>query len=124
MAALEAYEQEGLIDRSQKLGQQMMLRLQQIQEKHPSVGDVRGKGLFTAVELVRDQSTREPLTPFNSKSSVMARIVAEARERGVSFFARWNFFMLSPPLVISEEDLHRGLDLLDELLVLADAEVA
>ncbi|MGQ9585925.1 MAG: aminotransferase class III-fold pyridoxal phosphate-dependent enzyme [Anaerolineae bacterium] len=122
VAAVEAYQQEGLIERSRVLGERMMVRLSQMQKHHPSIGEVRGKGLFAAVELVRDRKTREPLAPFNGSSPAIGRIVSEARTRGVSFAARWNFFILAPPLVITDAELERGLDLLDELLAYADAE--
>ena len=123
VAALEAYQEEGLIDRSRVLGERMLQRLNLVQEHHPSVGEVRGIGLFAAVELVKDRDTREPFTPFNTSSPVIGRIVKEARDRGVSIAARWNFFMLAPPLVITEPELDRALNLLDELLAYADAEV-
>jgi taurine--2-oxoglutarate transaminase len=124
VAALQAYEEEGLIERSAALGERMLNRLRRMQEDHPCIGDVRGKGLFATIELVKDRETREPLTPFNTNSPVLGRIVKEGRGRGVSFAARWNFFILAPPLVIAEEELDSALDLLDELLVYADAEVA
>ena len=123
LAALQAYEEEGLIERSAVLGERMLNRLHRMQENHPCIGDVRGKGLFAAIELVKDRDTREPLTSFNTNSLALGRIVKEGRERGVSFAARWNFFILAPPLVITEEEMDGALDLLDELLVYADAEV-
>ena len=120
--AVEAYEEEGLIGRSQALGERMLGRLREMQQHHPSIGEVRGKGLFAAIELVKDRATRAPLAPFNGSSPAIARIVAEGRKRGVSFAARWNFFILAPPLVITEDELDQALDLLDELLIYADEE--
>jgi len=124
LAAVQTYENEGLIERSATLGEVMLDRLEEMQRRHPSIGEVRGKGLFAAVELVKDRATREPLAPFNGSSPAIERIVKEGKERGVSFGARWNFFMLAPPLVIRDEELHRALDLLDELLAYADDEAA
>jgi len=123
LGAIQAYEEENLIERSRVLGDHMLARLRQMQEHHPSIGDVRGKGLFAAVELVKDRQTREPLAPFNGNSPVIGRMVAAGRACGVSFSARWNFFILAPPLVITEKELDTGLDLFDELLAYADAEV-
>lgn len=123
LAALEVYERERLITRSEELGAYMLQRLQRMQDHHPCIGEVRGKGLFAAVELVKDRSTREPFTPWNSSSPIIGRIVKEGLKRGVSFNARWNFFILAPPLVIRKEQIDEGLDVLDELLALADAEV-
>jgi taurine--2-oxoglutarate transaminase len=123
VAALEAYEQENLIEHSRVLGDRMLARLREMQTRHPSIGEVRGKGLFAAVELVKDRQSREPFVPFNVDSPVLGRIAREAKERGVIFMARWNYFVLAPPLVITETELDRALDMLDELLVYADAEV-
>jgi taurine--2-oxoglutarate transaminase len=123
LGAIQAYQEEDLIEKSRLLGERMLNRLQRIQDRHPSVGEVRGKGLFAAVELVKDRTTREPLAPFNGGSPAIGRIVTEARQRGVSFSARWNFFLLAPPLVVTQEELDTALDLLDELLVYADKEV-
>ena len=124
VAAVHAYEEENLIERARILGDRMLTRLGSMKEHHPCIGNVRGKGLFAAVEMVKDRESREPLTPFNTNSPVLGRIVQQARARGVSFAARWNFFLLAPPLVITEEELDGALDLLDELLAHADAEIA
>lgn len=122
VAAVNAYEEEKLIDRSRVLGEHMLKRLRHFQERHPSVGDVRGKGLFAAVELVKNRETREPLAAFNTNSPTIGRMVKEGKQRGVVFMSHWNVIILAPPLVITDEELDRGLNLLDELLVEADSE--
>ena len=65
MAALRAYEDEGLIERSRILGARMLAMLREVQERVPAIGDVRGgHGLFAVVELVKDRNTREPVAPW------------------------------------------------------------
>lgn len=92
-------------------------------EKHPSVGDVRGRGLFWAVELVRDRETRKPLIPFNASgadAAPMGALAADAKKGGVWPFTHFNRTHIAPPLVISGDDLEHGLVVLDEALTVAD----
>ena len=91
-------------------------RLRHMQERVPVVGDVRGRGLFAVVELVRDRETRDPVSPWPRVHPDLASLVAEGRERGVSFAVRGNLVILAPPLVIEPDDLSRALDLLERLL--------
>ncbi len=117
LAALAAYRDENLIERSRKLGAIMLRRLREMQDGHAAIGDVRGSGgLFAIVEMVRNRDTREPLAPWPAVHPSMARFVALARERGVSFAIRGNLIILAPPLVIGENELERALDTMDALL--------
>jgi len=102
-------------------------RLAQLAARHPSVGEVRGLGLFWGVELVRDRTTREPLVPFNAAGEAnapMARLVKAGLERGLSLMVHFNVIMVCPPLTISEAELDEGFAALDEVLTIADAEAA
>ncbi|MBI3133003.1 MAG: aminotransferase class III-fold pyridoxal phosphate-dependent enzyme [Acidobacteria bacterium] len=117
VAAIQAYEDEGLIERSRSLGAAMFQELQALKERHPVIGDVRGgHGLFAVIELVRDRATREALSAWPSLHPALQRLVEEAREGGVSFAVRGNLILLAPPLVITEAELGRALALLDRLL--------
>jgi len=117
LAALDAYEEEKLIDRSRVLGARMFAELQNLATRHPVIGDVRGgHGLFAVVELVTDRATREPLAPWPEMAPPLKALLAEARAEGVSFAARGNLLILAPPLVIDERDLGGALALLDALL--------
>ncbi|HEY6645050.1 aspartate aminotransferase family protein [Povalibacter sp.] len=118
IAAIEAYEREDLIARSRALGAQLLQRLCGLQAKHPVIGDVRGgDGLFAVVELVRDRSSREPLSSWPEVHPALRRLVKSALDRDVSFAFRGNLILLAPPLVIQEKELQDALSLLDELLV-------
>jgi taurine--2-oxoglutarate transaminase len=117
VAAIAAYQDENLIERSRTLGALMLRRLRAMQEKHRVIGDVRAaKGLFAIVELVKNRESREPLAPWPSLHPSLARFAAEARERGVSFAVRGNLIILAPPLVIGENELERALDVMNALL--------
>jgi taurine--2-oxoglutarate transaminase len=117
LAALQAYEDEGLIERSRTLGAAMFARLRAMQARLPVIGDVRGgHGLFAVLELVKDAATREPLTSWPRTHRSLQRLVDVGRERGVSFATRGNLIILAPPLVIGEQELADALDLLERLL--------
>ena len=117
LAALRAYEQENLIERSRTLGLRMFDELQAMQSRHAVIGDVRGgHGLFAVIELVADRSTREPLSPWPKTPDALNALVDAAMSEGVSFACRGNLVLLAPPLVIAEQDLADALALLDRLL--------
>jgi taurine--2-oxoglutarate transaminase len=117
VAAIAAYQDENLIERSRILGGVMLQRLRAMQKRHAVIGDVRGaKGLFAIVELVKDRESREPLAPWPAVHPSMTRFVTMARQRGVSFAIRGNLIILAPPLVIGENELEQALDVMNELL--------
>ena len=117
LAAVSAYEEEGLIQRSRDLGADLLRQLQAMRARHPVVGDVRGgHGLFAVVELVKDRESRAPLCPWGEEDRGLRALVDRARARGVSFAARGNLIILAPPLVITENELDEGLRTLDALL--------
>lgn len=117
VAAIEAYESEGLIERSRRLGAQLYRELQKLQERHAIVGDVRGgHGLFAVVELVRDRASKAPLSAWPDAHPSLVKLVKDALARNVSFATRGNLIILAPPLVIEEKELQDALSLLDALL--------
>ncbi|MFT4230684.1 MAG: aspartate aminotransferase family protein [Microbacterium sp.] len=124
VATFEVFERDGILDRVRDLGSRVVEpRLRAIAERHPSVGEVRGLGLFWAVELVRDRETREPLVPYNASgadAAPMAAFTAACKKGGVWPFTHFNRTHVAPPLVISEDELVRGLDVIDEALDVAD----
>jgi taurine--2-oxoglutarate transaminase len=117
LAAVRAYEDERLIERSQRLGASMLEALHGLQSRHEVIGDVRGgHGLFAVVELVADRTSREPLAPWPQTPALLTTLVKAALAEGVSFAVRGNLLILAPPLVIEESDLADALSLLDRLL--------
>jgi taurine--2-oxoglutarate transaminase len=126
VAAVEVYRDEGLIDNAQAMGSILKEGLEDLKARHPSVGDVRSIGLFSTIELVKDRETKEPLAPLPGLPSspqdahVAPQLSAALRERGMHCFVKWNHLFPIPPLCISETELREGLDILDEVLDIAD----
>ncbi|MDH5234484.1 MAG: aminotransferase class III-fold pyridoxal phosphate-dependent enzyme [Gemmatimonadota bacterium] len=117
VAAVEAYEREGLVARSRRLGATMLTELRAMQARHAVIGDVRGgHGLFAVVELVADREKRTPLAPWPETPPALRTLVHAGLQAGVSFATRGNLILLAPPLVIEDADLAHGLALLDRLL--------
>jgi 4-aminobutyrate aminotransferase / (S)-3-amino-2-methylpropionate transaminase / 5-aminovalerate transaminase len=114
LAVLEQIEREGLLERSRTLGEKVLQRLAEMQERHDVIGDVRGRGLMTAIELVTDRSTKEPLPGADGNA-----IVRRCLENGVVILKAGtydNVIRLLPPLTIDEALLEEGLDVLDEAI--------
>ena len=83
----------------------------------PAIGDVRGgHGLFAVVELVKDRTTREPVSPWPQVHPSLRAFLERGREEGVSFAVQGNLIILAPPLVIEEADLMDALALMERLL--------
>jgi taurine--2-oxoglutarate transaminase len=117
LAALDAYEDEKLIERSRTLGVRLFSELCAMRDRVEVIGDVRGgHGLFAVVELVRDRATREPVSPWPESHPSLTAFVDRAREERVSFATRGNLIILAPPLVIEEKNLTDALALMERLL--------
>ncbi|WP_426663767.1 aspartate aminotransferase family protein [Rhodanobacter aciditrophus] len=117
LAAVRAYEEEQLIERSRRLGATMFAELKAMQARHPVIGDVRGgHGLFAVIELVADRTSRAPLAPWPQSPATLGALLREAMDEGVSLAARGNLLILAPPLVIEETALADALALIDRLL--------
>src|SRR5580765_3013324 len=118
LAAIQAYSDERLIERSKRLGAQMFNELRRMQDRGDVIGDVRGgHGLCAVIELVRDRASREPVSPWPNQHRSLTSLVEQARDQGVSFATRGNLIVLAPPLVIKEQDLAGALALLERLLL-------
>ena len=103
---IEAYEEEHIFENAKKVGKYLGRRLEELKSKHPSVGDVRYIGLFSALEFVKNRKSKEPLDLTALRSFMAAN--------GVYMFNFKNILFVVPPLVITEEQLEEGLTLLDE----------
>lgn len=125
VATINVMRAEGIVDNARTLGETVVApRLAEIADKHPSVGEVRGLGLFWAVELVKSRDTREPLAPYGGASEAMTATFAAAKAEGVLMFMNYNRFHVVPPLVITAEQLRHGLDVFDRALNVADSYVS
>ena len=124
VATFEVFRRDGILERVRDLGERVVgPTLRSWAQSHPSVGEVRGRGLFWAVELVRDQQTREPLVPFNASgadAAPMTAFAAAAKRAGVWPFTHFHRVHIAPPLVIEEAEMVRGLGAIEEALAVAD----
>lgn len=109
LAVLEVIEQENLLIRALQLGKIMQVRLLEMKERFQMIGDVRGIGLLWGIDLVCDRDTKE--RAVDEAEKIMYRCL----ENGLSFkVSQGNVINLSPALIISEAELHRALDILNE----------
>ena len=123
IASIEAFKEEGVVENSAEMGGVFAEKLRDLQEKHPSIGDVRGLGCFWGIELVKNRETREPLVPFNAAGEAfapVARVSKAALERGLYLMTHWNVIMVCPPLTITRDEIDEGIGILDEVLAIAD----
>jgi taurine--2-oxoglutarate transaminase len=127
VAAIDEYRRLGLIERSRALGAELGRKLSAIKERHPSVGDVRGRGLFWAVELVKDRAQKTPFsTPrdkLDGKPLIIDQVTAKMMSLGVSCLGWVSHLVVAPPLIVSEAELEQGLRALDEALAIADGAI-
>ena len=121
IANIEVYKNENLISNSQQMGKVLRAGLVDLAEKHESIGEVRGTGLLQVIELVKNRETREPMSGWNRPASQpMREVAAKLRELGMSTFVKWDWIFCAPPLIITEEQLGEGLDIVDKALAIAD----
>jgi taurine--2-oxoglutarate transaminase len=119
-ANIRVIHEDGLVERSRRMGAVLARHLADMGEAHPSVGEVRSIGLFGALELVRDRATRQPMADFNSSSPEMTALRNKLLELGVYVFVHWNVVLVVPPLIITEEELAEGFSALDKALEITD----
>ncbi len=111
LTVIDIIEREGLLENAKKVGEHMLKRLREMQEKHEIIGDVRGIGLMIGVEFVKDRRTKEPATEERNK------IVQEAFKRGLILLGAGKCSLrLAPPLIITEEEADVGLEILEETI--------
>jgi len=109
VATLEVYEEDGLIENAAKVVKHLGKRLEAIKAKHPSVGDVRYIGLFSALEIVKDRKSKEPIDPLTETQKVL-------RAGGLFTFNFHNVLFVVPPLCITEAQLDEGLAIIEKAL--------
>jgi taurine---2-oxoglutarate transaminase len=127
IAAIDEYRRLDLINRSAAMGEVLGAKLRGLAEKHPSIGEVRGLGLFWALDLVKNRSSREPFNTPQDKAArkplVADQVAAEAAKRGVSVMAWVSHLIVAPPLIVTEEQIDEGIAALDAALAIADEKV-
>ncbi|WEV78868.1 aspartate aminotransferase family protein [Janibacter cremeus] len=117
VATIRAMEEGRVVEHAAALGREVFgPELQGLAEKHEWIGEVRGTGVFWALELVRDRGTREPLAPYAGDSPEIGAILAACRRRGLLPLVSNNRIHLVPPLTSTSEEVREGIRILDTAL--------
>lgn len=115
VASIDAMKEEGIVENAKSIGENVLAEgLRALAEKHPVIGEVRGLGVFWALDLVKNRETREPLAPYGGTSDAMNALVAACKSRGLMPFVNFNRMHVVPPCTITEEEARAGLAILDE----------
>ena len=122
VATINAMTEEGIVENAARIGKEVLRPgLEELADRHPSIGEVRGLGVFFALDLVKDRATREPIAPYGGSSPAMDELVIACKQRGLLPFTNFNRLHVVPPCTLSDEEAREGLAILDEALVAADA---
>lgn len=121
VACVNYYQEHHILEHVNKVGKVLGEILEEMKEKHRTIGDVRYIGLFSAVELVKDKNTREPLVPYADRSGAMGRIIQLLTDRGFSTYGRENNINITPPLIITEQQLREEMKKFDEVMDIVDS---
>ena len=121
VATINVMEDEGMVTNAARIGDQVLgPGLRDLAARHPSVGEVRGLGVFWAVELVADPVTKEPLAPYGGTSPAMNAVIAACKSGGLLPFANYNRIHVCPPCNVTDAEAAEGLAILDAALDVAD----
>jgi taurine--2-oxoglutarate transaminase len=113
IATLDVYEEDGLLQNADHVGKYLGERLEELKIKHNSIGDVRYIGLFTALEIVKNRITKQPIDPLIDTAKFL-------REQGLFTFIFHNVLFVVPPLCINKAQVDEGLEIIDKALSITD----
>jgi len=123
VAALNYYQEADILGNVQKTGKLLGDILDGFKAKHACVGDVRYIGLFSAIELVKDKETREPLVQYGTDpEGIMGRIIKMLVQKGFITYSHENMILVAPPLIITAEQMMEAMAIMDEVLAAVDRE--
>jgi len=121
VGTITAMREERIVENAARIGADVLgPGLRELAERHPVVGDVRGLGVFWALELVVDRGTKEPLAPYGGTSAAMGELVAACRAAGVLPLTNFHRLHVVPPCTVTDDEVREGLAALDEALSVAD----
>jgi len=110
LASTQVIEEEGLLERATHLGEIAMTRMKRMLDEHKIVGDVRAKGCLMGIELVKDKKTKEPLNEAGEL------IYKKAFAKGLAWIPAGHILRMSPPIVMDDDTLLKGMDIIDEAI--------
>ena len=117
VATINTMAEEGIVEHAAQIGQSVIKPLlEELKAKHKVVGEIRGLGVFWAIELVKDRATHEPLAPYGGSSPAMNEVMAACKKAGMIPFMNFNRIHICPPCNVSESELREGIAILDAAL--------
>jgi taurine---2-oxoglutarate transaminase len=113
IATIDVYTEDGLLQNAVTVGRYLGKRLEELKTNHPSIGDVRYIGLFTAIEVIKNRKTKLPIDPLNDVGKYL-------KDNGLFTFIFHNVIFVVPPLCINESQIDEGLKIIDNALRITD----
>ncbi|NNE16200.1 MAG: aminotransferase class III-fold pyridoxal phosphate-dependent enzyme [Saprospiraceae bacterium] len=116
-------QNNNLVENAALKGAYLEQKMLALIEKHPSIGDFRNTGLLGCIELVKNRKTKEQLIPWNAQGDqaiLSGQIASKLKELGMFTFVKWNFIFMAPPLIITEDQIDEGLEIISKALEIAD----
>ena len=115
VATIDVMHEEKVIENARAMGEKVIgPALRELAAKHPVIGEVRGVGVFWALDLVKDRATREPLAPYGGTSEAMGVFVAECKKNGLMPFSNFNRVHVVPPCNVSASEFAEGVAIMDK----------
>ena len=122
-AVIHVMKEDRLVEKTAEMDGILCRFLQEMKDKHPSVGTFRSIGLFGILEIVRNRETKEPMAPYNGNSPEMIALRKYMLDQGLYINTHWHTVLIIPPLIITPEQLMEGFDIIDKALEITDAAV-
>ena len=120
IATIQVMKEDHLVEKAAETGLVLNRLLNELAEKHPSVGEVRSIGLFGVIELVKNRETKEPMSPYGKTSSEMAAVKKYMSDHGLFIYTHWHTILIIPPLIITPAQLEEGFAVIDQALEITD----
>ena len=121
VATIDAMHDEQIVANAARIGSQVLgPGLAELASRHPVIGEVRGVGVFWALDLVSDRESRAMLAPYGGSSPAMTELMAQCRAHGLMPFINYNRLHVVPPCTVSEAEAKEGLGILDEVFTVID----
>lgn len=121
IANIKVIQEDGLIEKTEKMGRVLSDLLLKLAKEHPSVGDVRSIGLFGAIEIVQNRATRQAMGEYDQASQPLQNIQKYSREHGLFHYIHDNIILVIPPLIIEQPELSMGIEILSAALEITDS---
>jgi taurine--2-oxoglutarate transaminase len=120
IANIQVMQEDRIVEHASEMGPILRGMLNDLGEKHVSVGEVRSIGLFAILELVKNRITKEPMAPWNSSSAEMTAFRKYCLEQGLFLYTHWHTVLIIPPLIITKEQMSEAMCILDKALEITD----